>query len=196
MNQSINIIQNAALSVSFGNYSANNVAGANAVRLVGYFPRAAAPFWPGTEAMNIAADVTGNNVSANLNAALTAGLPAGMVGSWYLRTTFGANVADIDNGLINVANAAGSGVPSTSVQQTGNTPLVSGQQGPYPVLFNPAFPSVPNYFSPTLNLANNVAETFELSYSDLTASGANVWLSGVPTNSSNNSLIKWIATLQ
>lgn len=76
--------------------------------------------------------------------------------------------------------------------QIGLVALVDGQQS-YAVVFTPAFAAAPALFTPSLRLANSSAESFDLSYTDLTASGCTVWLNGIPTSASAGSYINWYA---
>jgi len=74
---------------------------------------------------------------------------------------------------------------------TGSTPLIDGQQS-YAIVFSPAF-ALPPVFTPAVEMPNSSGEIFAAAYTNLSASGVTVWLSGLPTSASAGGNVTWTA---
>ena len=91
----------------------------------------------------------------------------------------------------------GAGRPAAAVapsaQLTGSKRIVAGQQS-YAVVFSPPFAAPPASFVPSVKMPGSSGEVFSASFTNLTATGCVVWLSGEPTVASDGAELTWIAS--
>lgn len=101
--------------------------------------------------------------------------------------------SDSDGGYINwTATDAPRNMVTPEGLLLGRIALVAGQQS-YQVSFTPPFAAAPNGMFPTVQMPNDSGDVLAASYSDITAYGCTVWLSGVPTSASAGGFIAWMA---